>query len=109
VPVGVSALQPRLRNADVPVGGAGGERELEPAVVLLALDEGVAEEDDPVAVAEFKARWRGGADGSESEEGEQGGAEERAHREGVQGNLRKISRADDYAQGLVKIFRAPAG
>jgi len=48
---------------------------------LLALDEGVAEEDDAVAVAEVKARGRrGGANGGEGEENEQGGTEERAHR-----------------------------
>jgi hypothetical protein len=51
---------------------------------LLALDAGVAEEDDAVDVAEFKARRRGGGAGDgESEEDEQGGAEERACGEGV--------------------------
>jgi hypothetical protein len=44
---------------------------------LLALDAGVAEEDDAVDVAEFKARRRGGgAGGGEGEENEQSGAEE---------------------------------
>jgi hypothetical protein len=44
---------------------------------LLALDEGVAEEDDAVAVAEFKARGRcGGAGGGEGKENEQSEAED---------------------------------
>jgi len=48
------------------IGGAGGEHGLDPAVGLLALDEGVAEEDDAVTVAKFKARGRcGGEDGGE--------------------------------------------
>ena len=64
------------------------------AVGLLALDEGVAEEDDAVAVAEFKARrGRGGAGGGEGEENEQGGAEDWAHRgkEGVVETGRRFS------------------
>ena len=66
-----------VAEGDVAIGGAGGEHELDPAVVLFALDEGVAEEDNAVAVAEFEARRRGvgGAGGGESEENEQGGAE----------------------------------
>ena len=54
-----------------------------PAVGLFALDEGVAEEDDAVAVAEFRARGgRSGEDDGEGEEEEQGGAEEWAQGEG---------------------------
>ena len=48
-----------VAGGDSAVAGAGGEHELDPAVVLLALDEGVAEEDDAVTVAEFKGRGSG--------------------------------------------------
>ena len=67
-----------VAEGDVAIGGAGGEHELDPAVVLFALDQGVAEENDAVAVAEFEARRRGvgGAGRGEGEEEEQGGAEE---------------------------------
>ena len=67
-----------VAEGDVAIGGAGGEHELDPAVVLFALDEGVTEEDNAVAVAELEARRRGvgGARGGEGEEYEQGGAEE---------------------------------
>ena len=71
------AAPAEVAEGDAAIGGAGGEHELDPAVGLLALDEGVAEEDDAVTVAEFKARGRrGGAGGGEGEENEQSGAEE---------------------------------
>ena len=55
-----------VAEGDAAIGGADGEHELDPAVGLLALDEGVAEEDDAVTVAKFKARGRcGGEDGGE--------------------------------------------
>jgi len=67
-----------VAEGDVAIGGAGGEHELDPTVVLFALDEGVAEENDAVAVAKLEARRGGigGARGGEGEEYEQGGAEE---------------------------------
>ena len=43
-----------IAEGDGAIGGAGGEHELDPAVGLPALDEGVAEEDDAVAVAKFQ-------------------------------------------------------
>lgn len=71
------AAPAEVAESDGAIGGAGGEHELDPAVGLLALDEGVAEEDDAVTVAEFKARGRcGGAGGGEGEDNEEGGAEE---------------------------------
>ena len=70
-----------VAERDGAVGGAGGEHEFNPAVVLLALDEGVAEEYDAIAVAKFKARGRrGGADGGEGEEGGENGTEKQGHK-----------------------------
>lgn len=43
-----------VAEGDGAIGRAGGEHEPDSAAGLLALDDGVAEEDDAVAVAEFK-------------------------------------------------------